>query len=49
LFIDTNPVPVKYAMARLGRCSETYRLPLCSLSEMHKRVLDGTLKELGLL
>ena len=49
LFIDTNPVPVKYAAARLGLCQEIYRLPLCELSAAHKATLDKTLAEVGLL
>ena len=49
LFIDTNPVPVKYAAARLGLCPETYRLPLCELSAAHKATLDATLKAINLL
>lgn len=49
LFIDSNPIPVKYAMARLGHCLETYRLPMCELSAQHKALLDATLKELGLI
>jgi len=49
LFIDTNPVPVKYAAARLGLCREHYRLPLCELSATHKATLDATLSAVGLL
>jgi len=49
LFIDTNPVPVKYAMARLGRCAEVYRLPLCEMSDKNKAIVDATLKAVGLL
>ena len=33
LFIDTNPVPVKCAMAMTGRIEEVYRLPLCETSD----------------
>ncbi len=48
LFIDTNPVPVKAAMARVGLLEEIYRLPLCELSEANRAVLDATLSALGL-
>ena len=48
LFIDTSPIPVKYAMARLGKIEETYRLPLCETSEKNKGILDATLQALGL-
>ena len=33
LFIDTNPIPIKYAMSKLGLCHNSLRLPLCSLDE----------------
>ncbi len=46
MFIDTNPVPVKYAMARAGLIKEVYRLPLCPLSDTNKAVLDSTLDSL---
>ena len=49
LFIDTNPIPVKYAMARLGKIEEAYRLPLCEMSDKNKAVLEETLRALGLL
>lgn len=49
LFIDTNPVPVKAAMAMMGQIEEVYRLPLCSMSEPLKKQLRKTLKELKLI
>lgn len=49
LFIDTNPVPVKAAMARLGKIEEVYRLPLCELSDKARAQLDATLAGLGLI
>ena len=49
MFLDTNPIPVKYAMASLGYCEEIYRLPMCELSEENKRTLDGVLDMLGLI
>jgi 4-hydroxy-tetrahydrodipicolinate synthase len=49
LFIDTNPVPVKAALARMGRIEEVYRLPLCELADKQRAVLDATLKGLGLI
>lgn len=40
LFIETNPIPVKTAMARMGWCRESFRLPMCPLeSPEHRRVL----------
>jgi 4-hydroxy-tetrahydrodipicolinate synthase len=48
LFIDTNPIPIKYVMAKLGYCGETYRLPMCPLSDDHKRRVDEVLEPLNL-
>lgn len=46
MFLDTNPLPVKYAMAKLGRCREVYRLPMCPLSRDKRKQMDAILKEL---
>ena len=48
-FIESNPVPVKYALARMGMIEENYRLPLVPLSEESKQRLDEELKALGIL
>jgi 4-hydroxy-tetrahydrodipicolinate synthase len=49
LFIDTNPIPVKAALAMRGEIEEVYRLPLCAMSEGKKEKLRETLAALGLL
>ncbi len=49
LFIDTNPIPVKAALALLGRCEETYRLPLCEPSSKVREQLGATLRALHLV
>ncbi len=50
LFLETNPIPIKAAMAMIGLCKETYRLPMCPLSsESHRQRLRETLIELALL
>jgi 4-hydroxy-tetrahydrodipicolinate synthase len=49
LFIDTNPIPVKAAVAMLGRIEEIYRLPLCEPAEKVRAQLRTTLTALGLL
>ncbi len=49
LFIETNPIPVKAAMAMKGLIKATYRLPMCPLSPQHQKELEGILKEQGLL
>jgi len=49
LFIDTNPIPVKAAMAMMGMIEEVYRLPMCSTTDDNKAVLRRTLEEAGVL
>lgn len=48
LFIETNPVPVKAALALMGRMEEAYRLPLVAMSAGNKAQLTKTLTALGL-
>ncbi len=49
LFLDTNPIPVKTALAMMGRIEEAFRLPLCEMSEPLKKKLAETLKSVNLL
>ena len=49
LFIETNPVPAKAALAMLGKCAEEYRLPLCKMSAANRAQLAKTLKACGVL
>ncbi len=50
LFLDPNPVPVKYALKRAGIIeSEEVRPPLSSLSDRTRGVLDGILKDLAII
>ena len=49
LFIETNPVPTKAALAMLGKCTEEYRLPLCKMSAANRARLAKTLKACGVL
>lgn len=49
LFLDTNPVPVKAALAMMGRIEEVYRLPLCEMAEAPKQRLAECLRQLKLL
>jgi 4-hydroxy-tetrahydrodipicolinate synthase len=49
LFIDTNPIPIKAAMAMKGLLEETYRLPMCSTTEGKKAVLRASLENAGVL
>ncbi len=49
MFIETNPIPVKTALALMGRISEEFRLPLCPLADANKEKLKKALKEYGLI
>jgi 4-hydroxy-tetrahydrodipicolinate synthase len=49
LFIETNPVPVKAALAMLGVITEEYRLPLVPLTDANRAKLTATLKACGVL
>ena len=49
LFIDTNPVMVKEALAMLGKMERVFRLPLCETTEANRERLRATLKKTGVL
>jgi len=49
LFIDTNPIPVKTALALMGRIGPAFRLPLCEPTERVREQIDHTLRSLNLL
>lgn len=49
LFIDTNPVPVKAALAMMGKIDEVYRLPLCEMTGSSKEKLRKTLAAAGII
>ncbi|MFA7229832.1 MAG: 4-hydroxy-tetrahydrodipicolinate synthase [Victivallaceae bacterium] len=48
-FIETNPIPIKSAMAMKGLIEEEYRLPLCPLSAGSREKLAASLKRCGIL
>ena len=49
LFIETNPIPVKTALALMGRAEEVFRLPLSPMEAKTRAVLTETLKAAGLV
>lgn len=49
LKLDTNPIPVKAALALMGRIQEVYRLPMCELGADKKAQLAATMRDLGLI
>jgi len=48
-FIESNPIPVKAAMAMMGLLDDTCRLPLTQLSEGSRPRLEKALKQLKLI
>lgn len=49
LFVEANPIPLKWAMARMGLCAETMRLPLTPMSRAFEPVVESALKDSGLI
>jgi 4-hydroxy-tetrahydrodipicolinate synthase len=48
LFLDASPAPTKYAMARLGLCSEEARLPIAPCADAVKPAIEAAMREAGL-
>jgi 4-hydroxy-tetrahydrodipicolinate synthase len=48
-FVESNPIPVKAALALMGLCEESYRLPLAPPSQATRDALAAALRELELL
>jgi 4-hydroxy-tetrahydrodipicolinate synthase len=44
LFLEANPIPVKWAMQRMGLCGPTLRLPMTELSASQQPVVEAALK-----
>jgi 4-hydroxy-tetrahydrodipicolinate synthase len=49
MFIETNPVPVKTAVALMGKASDEVRLPLAPMSDANRAKLVAIMKEYGLI
>ncbi|MBE6944141.1 MAG: 4-hydroxy-tetrahydrodipicolinate synthase [Ruminococcaceae bacterium] len=49
LFCEVNPIPVKAAMAAMGFCKDTIRLPLTPMEEEHKEKLFALMRVEGLI
>jgi 4-hydroxy-tetrahydrodipicolinate synthase len=49
LFVEANPIPVKAALAMMGRIADEVRPPLYPLAAEHRDKLRGQLKDLGLV
>jgi 4-hydroxy-tetrahydrodipicolinate synthase len=49
LFVEANPIPVKWAMNRMGLSGPALRLPMTELSESQRPVVEAALKASGLI
>lgn len=49
LFVESNPIPVKWAVSRMGKCKPSIRLPLTGLTEANQPVLERVLQSTGLI
>jgi 4-hydroxy-tetrahydrodipicolinate synthase len=49
LFVEANPIPVKWALERMGRIGGQIRLPLTRLEEAHRAPVEAALRHAGLL
>jgi 4-hydroxy-tetrahydrodipicolinate synthase len=49
MFIETNPVPVKTAVALMGKATDEVRLPLAPMSDANRAKLAAIMKEYGLI
>jgi 4-hydroxy-tetrahydrodipicolinate synthase len=49
LFVESNPIPVKWAVARMGLCGQALRLPLTVLTPANQPALERVLQATGLL
>ena len=49
LFVEANPIPVKWAMARMGLCGGTLRLPMTPLETTNEAAVENALRACGLI
>ncbi len=49
LFVEANPIPVKWAMARMGLCRGTLRLPMTPLEPANEVTVENALRVCGLI
>jgi 4-hydroxy-tetrahydrodipicolinate synthase len=48
-FLETNPIPIKEAMAMVGMIEPEFRLPMCRISDTNREKLRAVLRQYGLL
>lgn len=49
MFIETNPIPVKTALAMMGKIQEEFRMPLCEMAPANREKLKKFLQDLRLI
>jgi len=49
LFVESNPIPVKWAVARMGLCQGTMRLPLTELTSDSQKTVERVMQSVGLI
>jgi 4-hydroxy-tetrahydrodipicolinate synthase len=49
LFVESNPIPVKWAVARMGLCGHALRLPLTQLTSANESALERVMQTSGLI
>jgi 4-hydroxy-tetrahydrodipicolinate synthase len=49
MFYETNPIPVKTALAMMGKIREEFRLPMCPMTDANRKRLEAALRSYGLL
>jgi 4-hydroxy-tetrahydrodipicolinate synthase len=48
-FLETNPIPIKEAMAMAGMLEPEFRLPMCRMSDANRETLRGILRQYSLV
>ena len=48
-FIESNPIPLKTALASMGLISESFRPPMCAMEPANREILMDCLREMGLI
>ena len=49
LFVESNPIPVKWAMARMKLCGGAIRLPMTRLTQANEMIVESALRASGLI
>lgn len=49
MFVESNPIPVKTALALMGKMEEVFRAPLCEMETANRELLVKELKNIGVI